>query len=384
MIGIYKITNKINNKSYIGKSIDIERRWRQHTTEPFNSNADTYDTLFYRAIRKYGLKNFQFEIIEQCPKEELNESEKYWIQYYNTYVDNPNSHGYNMTKGGEYTSLEPWYNYDYILELWNQGKTHQEILDIINCSDGTLSRALDKLNISADERRQRSNLYKAIPVNQYDFNGHFISSYSSIAEAIRQISDNFPNASTVNICYACNKKLNSAYGYLWRYRRNKNNDEDLPKEEVAIIKRKSTVNQYNLNGKYLATYLTIKDAIIDNKLTVSQSAITNACNGTTKSSGGFMWRYYSDVQSVEDLSISWKKAKVSSIDTWHSSRPVIQYDLNGNFIQEYPSCAAAAKAVGMSQPSGISRACSGIRKTAKGFLWKYKNENEQQEVHKND
>lgn len=383
MVGIYKITNKINNKSYIGQSIDIERRWKQHTTEPFNDNADTYNTLFYRAIRKYGLENFQFEVIEQCLKEQLNEREKYWIQYYNTYVDNPNSHGYNMTKGGEYTSLEPWYSYDYILELWNQGKTHQEILNIINCSDGTLSRALDKLNISADERRQRSNLYKAIPVNQYDFNGHFISSYSSISEAIRQISDRFPNASTANICYACNKKINSAYGYVWRYRRDKNNnDKDLPKEEAAVIKRKSTVNQYNLNGKYLATYLTIKDAIIDNKLTVSQSAITNACNGTTKSSGGFMWRYYSDVQSVEDLSISWEKTKVSGIDTWHSSRPVIQYDLNGNFIQEYQSCAAAAKAVGMSQPSGISRACSGTRKTAKGFLWKYKDE--QQEVHKND
>lgn len=382
MVGIYKITNKINNKSYIGQSIDIERRWRQHKTEPFNSNADTYNTIFYRAIRKYGLDNFQFEILEQCSEDQLNEKEKYWIQQYNTYMDNPNSQGYNMTKGGECTSLESQYDCNYILELWNQGKNHQEILNIVKCSDGTLTHILDKLNISINERRQRSNLYKAISVNQYDLNGHFITSYASVSEAVRKISTNFPNASTANICYACNKKIDSAYGYIWRYRKNKNSDEDLVKEEITIIKRRSTVNQYNLSGKYLATYLTIKEAIINNKLTVSQSAIANACNGTTKSSGGFMWRYYSDVQSIEDLSTSQEKTKISSIDTWHSSRPVIQYDLNGNFIQEYQSCAAAAKAVGMSQPSGISRACSGIRKTAKGFLWKYKDE--QQEVHKND
>ena len=64
MIGIYKITNKLNNKSYIGQTIDIERRWRSHKTEPFNPNSDAYNTLFYRAIRKYGIDSFIFEIID--------------------------------------------------------------------------------------------------------------------------------------------------------------------------------------------------------------------------------------------------------------------------------------------------------------------------------
>ena len=381
--GIYKITNQINNKSYIGKSKDIMRRWRQHKTEPYNINADTYDVAFYRAIRKYGIENFQFEIIEQCPEDQLNEREKYWIEYYNTYMNHPNAQGYNMTRGGEYTYSEPQYDYDYILELWNQGKTHQEILNIVRCADGTLIYILDTLQIPVCKRRYRGNLYKANPVNQYDLEGHFINSYSSISEAARNLLDKYPAANVSNICYACNGKIISAYGYLWRYKNSQNTNNDLSKIEISIAKQKSTINQYDLEGKYIATYPTIKDALLENHLSISQSAIANACNGSTKSSGGFMWRYYNDVKSIEDLPMPWSKKEIFGTDTWHSARPVIQYDLEGNFIQEYPSCAAAAKAVGMSQPSGISRACSGTRKTAKGFLWKYKYENEQQEVHKN-
>lgn len=95
-IGIYKITNLINNKSYIGQSVDINKRWRSEIQNAFNSNTNSYDYPLSRAIRKYGLDNFSFEIIERCERKQLNEREKYWIAYYDTYYN-----GYNQTLGGD-------------------------------------------------------------------------------------------------------------------------------------------------------------------------------------------------------------------------------------------------------------------------------------------
>ena len=96
MIGIYKITNKINYKVYIGQSINIEERWKQHKIYYSNKNLKEYNTKFYKAIRKYGIENFDFEVIEECPIELLNEREKYWIYIFDSF-----NLGYNSTIGGQ-------------------------------------------------------------------------------------------------------------------------------------------------------------------------------------------------------------------------------------------------------------------------------------------
>lgn len=98
MIGIYKITNLLNNKVYIGQSINISQRWKAHRNCPFNPNNDVYDLPLYRAIRKYGLDNFSFTVLEECTPEELNDKEKFWIQTLN--ANDPNF-GYNLTEGGQ-------------------------------------------------------------------------------------------------------------------------------------------------------------------------------------------------------------------------------------------------------------------------------------------
>ena len=97
---IYKITNKLNGKSYIGKTNDLEKRWRYHLYA-LERNGQT---PLYRAMRKYGVENFEFSVIEtiECgSKEELNqrlcELEKHYIENYQT--KSPN--GYNLTDGGE-------------------------------------------------------------------------------------------------------------------------------------------------------------------------------------------------------------------------------------------------------------------------------------------
>ena len=88
MIRIYKITKKENGKSYIGQSNDIERRFKEHTFK----NKIPID----KAIQKYGKESFQFEILEECSLDELDEKERYWINYYNTYK----GFGYNCSEGG--------------------------------------------------------------------------------------------------------------------------------------------------------------------------------------------------------------------------------------------------------------------------------------------
>lgn len=88
MIGIYKITNRLNNKSYIGQSICIEKRWENHKCKNGKSEYP-----LYRAFRKYGIENFDFEILEECLERELSERELFYIRKYDS-VRN----GYNQTE----------------------------------------------------------------------------------------------------------------------------------------------------------------------------------------------------------------------------------------------------------------------------------------------
>jgi group I intron endonuclease len=91
MIGIYKITNKINNKAYVGWSNNIERRFKEHQTCGGRSRIP-----LDLAIQKYGINNFTYEIIEECSIEELNERETYWITTLETHLT-----GYNCNTGGD-------------------------------------------------------------------------------------------------------------------------------------------------------------------------------------------------------------------------------------------------------------------------------------------
>lgn len=77
MIGIYKITNLINNKIYIGQSVHIERRWSEH-----KSSVKTNKRIYYlhKAMCKYGINNFKFEVLVECPKEDLDMLEIKYIK----------------------------------------------------------------------------------------------------------------------------------------------------------------------------------------------------------------------------------------------------------------------------------------------------------------
>jgi group I intron endonuclease len=121
--GIYKITNMINGKSYIGQSVNIHRRWRMEIADSNNVNNHSYDYPLMKAFRKYGIDNFKFEIIEECKNEELNQREIYWIDYFDTFF-----HGYNQTLGGDTTIRQPKENVvGVISDLTNTDMLHKDI-----------------------------------------------------------------------------------------------------------------------------------------------------------------------------------------------------------------------------------------------------------------
>ena len=80
MIGIYKITNKINNKIYIGQSINLNRRKYDH----FDREIQNFHGIIDKEIREIGKENFSWEIIKECDKEELNYYENYYIDLYDS------------------------------------------------------------------------------------------------------------------------------------------------------------------------------------------------------------------------------------------------------------------------------------------------------------
>ncbi len=83
MTGIYSITNKKTNQSYIGQSVNIERRFEEHRLK-----ASKQNTKLSKDIYRFGIDNFELNIIEECSKSELNAKELYHIKkikpYYNT------------------------------------------------------------------------------------------------------------------------------------------------------------------------------------------------------------------------------------------------------------------------------------------------------------
>lgn len=89
---IYKITNRLNGKIYIGQTTNPTRRFQEHRGKGYGQDNEK---ILYKAFNKYGINNFSFEIIEEV--ENYNEREKYWIEFYDCITPK----GYNMTEGGE-------------------------------------------------------------------------------------------------------------------------------------------------------------------------------------------------------------------------------------------------------------------------------------------
>lgn len=92
--GVYKITNSLNGEVYIGQSVDVCDRWKQHCKNALGIGTAAKGNKLYSSMDKYGLYNFTFEVLEECPSAQLDEKEKYYISLYDSY-----NMGLNSTAG---------------------------------------------------------------------------------------------------------------------------------------------------------------------------------------------------------------------------------------------------------------------------------------------
>ena len=98
---IYVYTNKLNNHQYVGQTNDLARRQREHLSCSFNPESTSYNHLFHKKIREYGIENFDFCVLETVlTAEEANFAEQKWIETLKTYAGD-NLGGYNMDRGGQ-------------------------------------------------------------------------------------------------------------------------------------------------------------------------------------------------------------------------------------------------------------------------------------------
>lgn len=208
---IYKITNDINGKIYIGKTeFSIEKRFKEHCLDAFRERCEKRP--LYAAMRKYGIEHFHIELIEETNIPE--EREKYWIQYYESY-----GKGYNATIGGDGSCL---YDHTAILERLKNYPYPKEVAMEFGCCTDIVADIAAKNGIKVKNPSQERLQANMKTVYQYDKNKNLINIFNSTVEAAKWCFEN-KKTTTLNsgvrahICECANNKRKSAYGYLWSY-----------------------------------------------------------------------------------------------------------------------------------------------------------------------
>lgn len=240
MIGIYKITNLLNGKVYIGQSVDIHKRLKAHFAYAKNKNSKEYNTSIHNAIRLYGDCNFKCEVLQECTKEQLDELEKYYIDLY----DSTNRQkGYNLTQGG----------------------------------------------LGGHKTKCRHIL-------QYDLNGNLIREWDSIWEASEEL--NIPNGSIAACCYG----QKSAYGFQWKfsddtdrtiekYSRNYySKGLELGRKPVQVIGINEEGIEYNFDMIIEAAKWLIKNNYSKAKSPETVRSRISSVKDTDKKAYGFIWK----------------------------------------------------------------------------------------------
>lgn len=303
---IYLITNNITKKQYVGQTRQtIKKRFYQHC---YDANKMTSNMYIHKSIRKYGKEYFSIEelkCIECSNKKELicnlNSLEKYYINLYHTEIPN----GYNLSSGGNAT---PNYLTCKVDEYELNGtfvRTHNSLQDaalsvgtvyncaILKCCKGKSKFAFQRIwryhgepfnkfpipSLSIADRE-----YKRTPVDQYSIDGKYIQSFSSASEAIESISNSSINSKHIPEC--CNGKLNTAYGYVWRFKGepfNKYTNKD---------NRLSSCSQYSMNNEYIRSFNSVTEACkyIGKDPNISRTSIISCCAGRQKSAYGYIWK----------------------------------------------------------------------------------------------
>ena len=205
---IYKITNLINNKVYIGKTErTVQERWVEH-----KKKASQLDLPLYRAMQKYGIDSFNIESIEECDNKEIDKRENYWIKFYNSCEK-----GYNCSLGGEGGIL--YLPEEIILDIIKKYESGER-LDLICKSyhhDYSVIRRIliergVQINTHAGPAKLSKRIYAINPINL-----QIEEIYSSISEAGRALATEGRNPRAIANHISKYKDTSTiSHGYLWK------------------------------------------------------------------------------------------------------------------------------------------------------------------------
>lgn len=199
---IYKITNDINDKIYVGQtSGTLEERFKQHKKKMNSEDRKTYP--LYNAMRKYGVEHFAIEALEET--DNLQEREQYWIKYFDSY-----NNGYNATHGGDGQVRT---DYNLIVDLYSKGFSGIEIANQIGVTKNTVYRALKAKGVKVLSNTETSKKKNSKSIGQYDKKTmELIHIFPSVADAAKAIGKNHAHISS-----CAHGKKASAYGYKWKF-----------------------------------------------------------------------------------------------------------------------------------------------------------------------
>lgn len=293
---------------------------------------------FVNAINKYGWDNIKHEILETgLTHKEAKEKEKYYIEKFDSYHN-----GYNGTFGGEGTigmtgKKCTWY-----------GRHHSKE------AKRKISEA-NKNKIWSEEALLKMCESKGVkPIVQLTLEGNFIKEWRSANNAKQENG----YGCTSQILNCCNHKARSAYGFYWMFLEEY---KDIGFSKEFTIWRNTMmkkVNQYDLEGNYMKTFESIKEAA--KTVGCSDGEIVVCCQKKRKSTHGYQFRYEDDDSFVGKVKGNTKKS-------------VFCYSLENEFICEYESVAQASRETNIGC-TDIAKCARGKRKTAGGYIWRYADE----------
>ena len=281
---IYKATSITTGKVYIGQSCQtLEKRMHQHLSRA-TTNYDP-NNHFHNAIRKYGFPDFVFQVIEDniINDEVLNEREKYWIEYYNSYYD-----GYNSTLGGDAGLRRD----DLVITaLFLEGYTTKEICEMTGYNRSTIYNSY-KANGLQEENNKRKNEQNRLRcserVEQYSLDGKYIKTYESATAAGQELG----NQSAISSVCRQEQSALSAYGYLFKY---ENDSRDISEwvdrynKKKQAGKPKKKIIQKDKNKNEIAIYQSAADAARALNLKDKSNICAAARKGNT--AYGYYWEY---------------------------------------------------------------------------------------------
>lgn len=211
MAYVYKITNDVNQKIYVGKTqFSIEKRFGEHCRDS-QKQTEEHRPL-YAAMRKYGIEHFHIEFLEETDSPE--ERERYWIEELGSF-----KYGYNATLGGD---GKPYIDYDVVIATYQKVQNATEVAKQLNINDSSVRSILKSRNISLRDSSDIMREKYGKITNMYSLSGEYIRSFPSARAAGNYLIENGLTKCKLttirqHISEVCRGKRQTAARYKWQY-----------------------------------------------------------------------------------------------------------------------------------------------------------------------